>query len=410
MNSRQAYNSGLPIKTNSFLAWCKSIYCNVPPYLHFIFVPIEQLFWIVSVFKVGTWFIAGKERCTGENFSIVYAGLEENRCLLTNMIFESCTEVDCGKQWLWKIPETARNHPNPCSMIIREVPGRYEVVFRSKSSFFLPNWIQAGVDISGDMEAHIKQNRSLKSDVQRIKKNNLCYDVANNIDSLREFYDTMYLPYITQSYGNEASLLSYEHFEKQFKKCDLLFLKKENERIGGILINYSKRLPHLWVLGIKEAKIEYVNDGAIGALFFFAVSHVKAKGFKLANLGLTRAFLKNGALQFKKKRGMQILGTLKMGFLIQPLNMNEGVKSFFSHNPFIYLHKQRYYGAFFVAAEHCFTEEEFDQIYNDYFLRGISKIVIYTFGDVTAEMQKIVPNRYSDKIMLSPSGLKNEKI
>ena len=44
------------------------------------------------------------------------------------------------------------------------------------------------------------------------------------------------------------------------------------------------------------------------------------------------------------------------------------------------------------------TKIDFERIYKDYYLRGLSKLVIYRFGEANGEMSSIVPPEFSDKI------------
>ena len=222
---------------------------------------------------------------------------------------------------------------------------------------------------------------SLQTDLRRIKKNKLSFEVTNELNQFHNFYYNMHLPYITEAFGNRAVIFSYDFMKREFGKHglynDLFLIKKEEEYIAGMLMVYSKKGIYLHPLGVKDGNFDYVKDGAIGALFYFPLMYSKAKGYKKVNFGLTRAFLKDGVFQLKKKRGMQIVGISNKGFALKPLSMSAAVKGFFLNNPFLYMDEMGFNGAVFIDNDQSLSEGNFERIYKDYYLSGMCKLFIY---------------------------------
>jgi hypothetical protein len=211
----------------------------------------------------------------------------------------------------------------------------------------------------------------------------------------------MYIPYITKVFGKKSEIESYAFMKREFRKGgNLLLVKKEKEYIAGILHRYKKNRTKLLILGIKDGDSNYIKDGAIGALYYFSFCYSVEKGYTKIHFGGSRPFLKDGVLRYKKKWNQKIFDEGRMGFLIKPLSITEGLKGFFLNNPLIYEDKTDLNGAIFVAGDQSFSKEDFENIYKDYYVRGLTKLVIYKFGVTDRRMQSLVPQEFADRIIM----------
>ena len=358
---------------------------------------------IVNVLRLKVWAITGEEILSKQQFNIVYIGGEKHKNFLAELAFGNSYKEDyIGRTWLWRIFKTVRARGHACSLMVAEVPKSSLMLFGRKKCFYVPFWIQGQLNTSIDTSPHIK-NESLKSDLRRITRNKLHFELTNESAQFDNFYHNMYLPYITKSHGNSAIIMEYDFVKKFFRDCELLLIKKEKEYIAGMLIayNYTKKQARLWCLGVKDGNSDYIKDGAIGAILYFSLLHLKEKGYKRVRVGGSRAFLKDGVLRYKKKWGQKIVCTDKIGFLIKPLkplSKTPAVKGFLSNNPFIYVHKNRFNSAVFVEAAQSFSKEDFEKFYKNYYQTGISKLFIYRFEQGHSRSCEIVPAEFSDKI------------
>jgi hypothetical protein len=293
--------------------------------------------------------------------------------------------------------------------MVTEVYKPLSVFYNKQKYFYVPWSISSEVDISVKMSSLII-NRGLKSDLSRIRKNKLNFELTNEPDRFQDFYYNMYVPYTIKAHDNRAFVHRYEHMKEEFKYCDLLLLKKEQEYIAGILIYYMKNKARLWLSGIKDGNLDYViKDRAKGALYYFSILCLKEKGIKNLSFGYSRAFLNDGVLQYKKKWGVNIINTTDLGdlgFLIKPLNKTDGVKNFLLNNPFIFYKKGKLNGAVFIENKETISTKQFEKIYKKYFLSGMNRLFIYRFRDSDCRATNdLVPSELSEKLILS--SLKN---
>jgi hypothetical protein len=358
------------------------------------------MYWLLSVVRLDFWIVQGNEISSEQKLDILYAGNEENRHFLTSLAFDrSFTEKYIGKAWLWNISKILKEKGHDDSLVIAEVPRILRKLFNKWNYLYIPSWVDGEVDAFSPIKSD-----SLQTDLRRIKKNKLSFEVTNDLNQFHNFYYNMHLPYITEAFGDRAVILSYEFMKSEFRKHglynDLLLIKKEEEYIAGMLMGYSKKGIYLHPLGVKDGNFDYVKDGVIGALFYFPLIYSRERGYENVNFGLTRAFLKDGVFQFKKKRGMQITGTSHMGFALKPLSMSGAVKGFLLNNPFLYMDEMGFNGAVFIDNGQPLSEGDFERICKDYYLPGMSKLFIYRFGKVDNKTQEIVPPDFVDSIEL----------
>ena len=364
-----------------------------------MFWPVEKIYWLLSVLRLDFWILQGNEITSKQKLDILYAGTEENRHFLIKLAFDnSYRENYIGKTWLWKITSVVKEKGHHCNLMIIEMPRSFRIFFKNQKCFYVPCWVEGEVDISDENCALIHSNSSVKSDIRRIRKNKLNFEITNELQHFHNFYYHMYVPHITKAHGDTAFIMDYDFLENKFKNGDLLLIKKEKESIAGMMLIYPKNKARLLYLGIKDGNSDYVIDGAIGATFYFSVQYLKEKGYKNVSFDLSRTFLKDGVLQYKKKWGLQIVDTSKMGLIIKPLLETSGLRGFFSNNPLIFLGGMKLHGAIFVEDDQSFSKEYFEQILKDYYLKGLAKLFIFQFGKLDNKRGEIVPSEFHDKI------------
>jgi hypothetical protein len=396
-------------KIKETFVYARTIYFALPLFIRLLFRPVEKIYTLLSVLRLDFWILQGNEVASKQSLDILYAGTEENRHFLTTLAFDgSFTEEYVGKAWLWNIPKMFKDKVHRDCILVAEVPKTFCKLFVKRNYLYIPSWVDGEVDAFSAVKSD-----SLLTDLRRIKKSKLSFEVTNALNQFHNFYFNMHLPYITEAFGNRAVILSYDFMKSKFGKHglynDLLLIKREEEYIAGMLMGYSKKGVYLHPLGVKDGNFDYVKEGAIGALFYFPLIYSKEKGYPKVNFGLTRAFLKDGVFQFKKKRRMHITGTSQMGFALKPLSMSEAVKGFFLNNPFLYMDEMGFEGALFIENDKSLSEGDFERIYKDYYLPGMSKLFIYRFGKVSDKTQEVVPCDFVDSIRLGSAETLFEK-
>lgn len=292
-----------------------------------------------------------------------------------------------------------------CSLMIIEAHRGFRRFYENESSFYVPCWIGGEVDISfeaiSEIKGSLRKNKTLSNDLRKIRKYKLDFEVTNDLSHFHVFYYEMYLPFILDSHDDCAVINDYDFMKREFMNCDLLLIKSGEEYIAGTMISYSKKGPRLWFVGVKDSNKKYLHGGAIAATYYYGIKYLKEKGYRKMNIGLTRAFLKDGVLHYKKKWGLTIVDAVKYGFVMKPLTDSVAVKAVLRNNPFIAVdEKERFNGTIFMNPKQSVNGIDFEKIYNDYHVPGISQLFIYFDGNGDGEMLPVVPSELRDTIKI----------
>jgi hypothetical protein len=357
---------------------------------------------IKSNIKLRVWLVSGTELHSGEHFTIFYAGERINKNYIANLIYgDQYSEIELGTKWIdnnFRIAKLAKQNMQDCSMMVLEVNERLHKLIKRKKDFYLPFWVRGEVDIP-----LTASNNSMKEDLRIIRKNNLKLEVTTEKSQFDKFFNDMYLPYMAHRYGNTNLAIKFDYLMRylESEKCELLLIKKEEEHISGQVIVFEENSPKLLILGIKDGNPHYLRYGAGAAGYYLASSYLAKRGYKSLNLGGSRPFLKDGVLQFKKRRGLRLTSKDKKGFLVKPLSPSTGLKGFFLRNPFIYTHRERLYAAIFVEEdEACSCDQSLEDLCRCFYLDGLSKLNIYPFKVNGSNPKRLVPSAFSNKITI----------
>jgi hypothetical protein len=376
---------------DKLLAAGKKIYLKTPASFRRIFWP-AKLISLIYLLRMNQWFLVGKEVFSKQDLTIIYTGIEMNKNYLADLAFGSShVEIHVGSRWLWQVPLKVKNGNCDCSLVITEVPQALRMLFGKKNCFYVPCWIRGEIDISANILSSIKKEHTLRSELRRIKKHGLQFEVTNEVSQFHKFYYDMYLPYATTRFGKGALIERYDFLKREFQKCNLLLVKKNGEHIAGGLVLHDKSGARLMISGVKDGNLDHVKIGASAAVYHFIFEYLQDKGYKKANLEGSRAFLKDGVLQYKRKWGLRIIGaTGGKGFLIRPISQTAGLKGFLLNNPFVFIDKNGLKGAIFVGADQSLAAEILKKAYRDYYLEGVSKLSIYQFTQNNGGIQEVV--------------------
>jgi len=386
----------------------KKIYQKIPTSLRWVFWPVKIVFRLTDISKLDLWIISGEEITSHQELSIAYAGTEINRNYLIKLAYDnSFNEKYLGRVWLWKIFSVVKEKSPNCSLMVIAVDKLLWRLLTKRTYFNVPFWVSSSADISVD--SSLLQKSQIMSDIRKIRKNKLSFEITQDLSHLDNFYHNMYRPYVAAAHGNRASIRAYDHMKREFKNGELLLIRKENQYIAGTLLVYKKMQAGPRFFGVKDGNFDYVKKGAFGAMYYFLIRRLKEKGYKRVDFGFSRPFLKDGVLRYKRKRGgSQISCSPQVdgAYYVEPLANTPGLRAFLLNNPLVFIAKGKINAAVFVDRDDSFSQEELEQMYEEYYFNGMSNLYIYEFGKNAGRTEKILPLQFSDKILFcSAEGL-----
>jgi len=348
---------------------------------------ISSLHQIVNgVVTCDAWSVIGTEPLSGENLNIVYIGNEAEKNYIVSQSFgNNYNEIYMGRKWLWEIYNIIRKKHNDCHLLFIEGSIIHRILYMKQNDYFIPLWVNGDVNIPLPVS-----NKSAKEDLRKIRKNKLRFEVTNEESQFHSFYHNMYVPYVTRRHEDRTCLRKYDHLIRDFKLglSQLLFVKKGNEAIAGQVIGFQGNQPGLGCVGLKDGNPAHLKDGAMAAAFYFSSLYLQERGYKKMSLGGSRAFLKDGVLQYKKKWNLELvrrttfnttkLFIFKPGFIVKPLQLSQGLKGFFLRNPFIYVDKGHLYGAVFIENDELHSGINSEEYHRKYHLLGLSQLSFFS--------------------------------
>jgi hypothetical protein len=378
-----------------------TLYYKIPLRLHWIVSPFILCFRLLRDLKLKVWIVVGEEHNSGMPLSILYAGNEINKNYpvknyLVGIIFgASFHENYLGREWLWNIPKKIAHEGRDCSLMLIKVIKPLRKLLRTKNCHYIPAWVYGEIDIPA-----APNSENLRRNLRKIQKHSLRFEVTREPQKFDDFYYNMYVPYITKAHGNSAFIVPYEEKRTKFHNCDLLLVTKQDKSIAGTLIAYEKGSSRLWSQGIRDGNLDYVKEGAATAFYHFSLLYLEDKGFTKVKSGNSRAFLRDGVLQYKRKWSQKIIGTSRDWFVLKVLSYQGAAGSFLQENPFIFEKRGCLHGAVFVDGHDALSHKEIKKIYKQHYHPGLAKLFIYRLGHRDIAKQDNIPPELSERIVL----------
>lgn len=336
---------------------------------------------IIRNIKADSWLIVGREKGSREELAVFYAGCKYSKNYFCKLIYGNyCyAEEYLGEKWIWDILRTAPGGNEKPHLIIAESFHPLRGCFQKEEDFIIPAWISATVDISGPQPPFLR-NRSLKNDIRRINKNGFQFVISREESQFDNFYFNMYKPHIERVYNEEGVIEGYSHLKRIFLNNGLLgFVKKSNEIMGGGLLLCRGKKGAVWRLGVKDGNGDYIREGAMQALFCFALDWFRKKGYKNIDFGSCRPFLNDGVLRFKKKWSPTVgykKWTEKI-FLLRPLVDSRPLRSFLVNNPFVFIKNGRLNAAVFINEDCPLYKGSSPRNHKFYRFRGLAGLYFF---------------------------------
>ncbi|MEK7995073.1 MAG: hypothetical protein AAB403_14805, partial [Planctomycetota bacterium] len=209
----------------------KAVYWRMPAPLRWLLSPVKVIYKLIGIIRPDVWIMTGNEVSSGKGLGIIFAGLEiDKNYIRTLALGDLYQEHHVGRKWLWNIRRACAKSGQDCSLLVVEAPHCSAVLSAKMKYLFIPSWVNGELDISAERSAIFRsRNKSLQSDLRRIRKNNLHFEVTRSLSDLHNFYHNMYVPHTTGAHGDRSKIMTYGYVKAGFKKrglfTDLLLVK-----------------------------------------------------------------------------------------------------------------------------------------------------------------------------------------
>jgi Acetyltransferase (GNAT) domain len=130
-------------------------------------------------------------------------------------------------------------------------------------------------------------------------------EISEDPADLQFFYENLYVKYLQKRHQNPA-ILEFDFIKNYYleNNGEIIFIKKDTQVVGGGVCHLVGETYFLRVLGLTDESL--VKDGAIAALYYYSILKAQERGAKYVDFGLSRPFLSDGVLVYKRKWGGSI--------------------------------------------------------------------------------------------------------
>jgi hypothetical protein len=322
--------------------------------------------------------------------SFAYAGFHQNMedYWARKVLADGFIKKSLGQKFVWNLPSFLKEKAPNCNFFLVEHTLSSLRLVPSSPGFRIPRWVTMEIDITRPYE-HLMGEQRLKTQ-RLIAQHGLFYEMSRSIKDFEEYYSTMFIPYIKGRYP-DTSLEAKEIYEKIFAKGELILVKSKDKVLAGGLIEYKDNKAKLRTIGVRDGNREYVQMGALAAVYHGAMTEMKKRGRKKIDLGGARPFFSDGVTRYKVSLGAYLNNKCMhscvwMSFLKDSL----GLRNFLANNSFVFLAEEgRQHRAIFWEINEFPQQNEFDRILHESYTSGCEKTHLFIIGDMNGFLTKI---------------------
>jgi hypothetical protein len=361
---------------NGLLESAKMLHARIPRRWSWVLRPLEFCYGIYDALRPRFWVVQARTGGPGTPVTILCSARGRERNYLLGQLFGgACRETYIGRAWVWNTARILAGKGRGCCLAVVTTRDRYRRLLGPGRWLYVPSWVTGELDIP--MSREVLRSETVRSDLRRMRRSGLTFEVTRDLPPLDDFYHHMYMPYIDQAHGASAVVMSYEAMKARFPDCELLLVKKQGRAIAGGLILHARTGTRLWCVGVREASAQFVADGAVSAVYHFAGQYLQSKGLHRLGLGLSRAFLHDGALRYKKKLGMRLVDASHEYFAFHVPQDTPAARTVLRNTPWIFEENGSLYGAVFVEnGQTPLTEQDFRRLRREFFLEGLAQVLV----------------------------------
>ena len=250
--------------------------------------------------------LQGTLRKSDARVSVLYAGRRANVDYLSRMAFDDYRIVDQVITNLLAFKPHMQRMSDAADMIVLDLGWPYNNRFNRKHSYLeVPDWINMAIEFPStwdDVVANFRRT-ARKHDMRLIRRNDYRCEISSSLEDIEKFYDEMYVPFLTHRHAAESVVAPRKHVIKRGLRGKLLQVIRGDEIVAaGVIYPERETMFSLW-MGIPKKHLEHQPEAAISALYYFGIQYAFSNGYEIFDFTGTRAFLNDGAFQFKRRWG-----------------------------------------------------------------------------------------------------------
>jgi hypothetical protein len=328
--------------------------------------------------------LSGKGKGTDETIQMLYiASCKMAHYFISRVYDDTPSSIFIKKAYLWQLKRIIKEHTAGIDLVMVDMHKIASYFLKMKNAFLLPGWVRMKMDITKPKEEIIdhlmfkSKWEDLKRTLKKITKLNYSYEIFNDPESLKIFYEKMHVPYIQKRYPKQADFKDLDYYKKILKKGELIFVKRDDQYVAAVIC-YLKNNSYFWhSIGILDGNEDFVKDGALYALYYFSILRAKDKKAKMFDFGVARPFLSDGVLSHKKKWGAGLFLDRKIERVVYlKIHNAKRPAKVFAEQPFICIEKDKFKAVAFLNHGGSLDHFDIQAFIKKYSVPGITSFIV----------------------------------
>lgn len=288
------------------MPWIEKCYWSLPRPLRVaiarggyrVTAPFRRIRNFVQSFRPSAWRIAGER--LGEKVVLLYAGGSQSaHYFAQRMGGRECVPEPLGAP----LPRCG-----DADIEIVEVDRLFAGRVRRAGALVVPQWVGFGIalDAPGGYEAPIHGNKSLRSDLRRLRRDELRRGATQDPALFEVFYEEMYRPHLSARHGEAARRSSRWWMRRLMEQGTLLQVLRRGEFVGGDIVIRRGREAVAMIMALRLDREGEFSPGLTAALYHFAIEWAQEQACREIDFGHCRPILNDGLVRYKRKWEMRV--------------------------------------------------------------------------------------------------------
>jgi len=380
----------------------------IGPVLEPAYFKVKRILSIVSQLHQSVYQFKGKGRWgDGALTTLVYGeGRGALPYILDLLYAGKPTKEKLRNAFIWEIKSQIDSNPSRADLVLVAIDEIYSQFLSQQGFTVIPEWIMFKLDLAKPFPKS-RKNKGLYDNLRKVSKYGYSFEMTRDPAKFEYFYHHMYLPYAANKHGKLSLVGGFRALWKIFERGKLFLVNRKDECISGFLVEMQDKTVSARCLGVKDGKIEYVEEGALAACYYFIISWAKDKGYDWVDFGHCRPFFNDGVFLHKKRWGMEIMKSNRLAFDgkavfgMKVCNYKQGLLNFLAKNPFISINQGKLKGLIFTQQDHPLTLEEIRALVGTYHIPGIDSFVISSSQGFTQEAEGFASSQSPQRLYLA---------
>ena len=144
---------------------------------------------------------------------------------------------------------------------------------------------------------------------RKVRKHKYQFKIAQDLDSIKQFYDELYTPYMNYRFGDITHLRSFREIRITVKNGFMLKIFDQNLWVAGVICGLKGSEIVSFAIGLLPDYKYHLRRGVLLTAYHFLIKWAQDHDMEAVDLLRSRPHIKNGVYEHKRLWGAKRLET-----------------------------------------------------------------------------------------------------